>query len=456
MISQLKLKNVGPIKQANIKFNNLTIISGRNGVGKTYLSYTYFLLVEKFRDELRNIIVIPKALRTLVEEVAESSSVSIKNASFKLKDFNIREETIKEALRKASSSVDILTDLDLPYDDNVKTQVEGVLDENFLANAYSFEVRQRLYSDLKFELIKEKESDTINIQILKEESIRLDPISIIMDANFIVSFFLTEELFKLNQFPITSERTGISLFNNELTKFNRRGRISLEKNEERYSLPIELNISNYRSIKNRLVTYNDWTQKIKPGFQSQVHEVLGGHYEVDEQEIYFRPKGRNIRVPLKSSSGASKSLMLLDYFMYTYKGYGSLIIDEPELNLHLDSQKEIARILCSVANQGIQVVVTTHSDHFIREINNLIMLSSPKIASHIKQKIMKDSGIRNDSIISPDKVSTVVISAEKRESFEMPVSEYGIDLQLFNDEIMKSNDITNELMMAIYEAPNDK
>ena len=313
----------------------------------------------------------------------------------------------------------------------------------------------RLRSDIDYRISKEKGSTIIKADFIKESAEELDE-SAILNLSFILKIFITEELLGLNQFPITSERTGISLFHAELSeKSGYQYRLEGAETPVRYSRPIEINIANYRFIKNRRSSYNHWLFNGKPGFQKQVSSIVGGQYEIDDKEIYFSPKGQNIRVPLKSSSGASKSLILLDYFLHMYKAYGSLIIDEPELNLHLDSQKEIAQVLCSIANQGINVIVTTHSDHFIREVNNLIMLSSPKLKEHQRQEILKKSGISKDAIISPKKVSTVVISSKERKTYSMPISEYGIDLQLFNEEIMRSNDITQELMTAIYEAEDD-
>jgi predicted ATPase len=55
-----------------------------------------------------------------------------------------------------------------------------------------------------------------------------------------------------------------------------------------------------------------------------------------------------------------------------------IIIDEPELNLHPDNQRKIARWLVRVVNAGFKVMITTHSDYIIREFNNLIMLQTAK------------------------------------------------------------------------------
>ena len=49
-----------------------------------------------------------------------------------------------------------------------------------------------------------------------------------------------------------------------------------------------------------------------------------------------------------------------------------LTIDEPEAHLHPAMQRKLASFLACVAGRGAGVVVTTHSDYFLGEINNLI------------------------------------------------------------------------------------
>lgn len=49
-----------------------------------------------------------------------------------------------------------------------------------------------------------------------------------------------------------------------------------------------------------------------------------------------------------------------------------LTIDEPESHLHPAMQRKVALLLADVVNHGIGVTVTTHSDFFLGEINNLI------------------------------------------------------------------------------------
>ena len=54
------------------------------------------------------------------------------------------------------------------------------------------------------------------------------------------------------------------------------------------------------------------------------------------------------------------------------------MVDEPELNLHPENQRRLARFIATLVNNGIKVFVTTHSDYIIKEINTLIMFDQEK------------------------------------------------------------------------------
>ena len=43
-----KIKNLGPIREAEIALNDLTIIAGKNNSGKTYISYALYGFLNRF------------------------------------------------------------------------------------------------------------------------------------------------------------------------------------------------------------------------------------------------------------------------------------------------------------------------------------------------------------------------------------------------------------------------
>jgi predicted ATPase len=452
MISKLRVTNIGTIKRAEDEFKDLTIICGRNGVGKTYLSYTQYIIAKRFQYALAKSIYIPDSVRGAVHELAFEERSRFKH-TFSLEYLSEVFDTARNTLRSEQTKRRVLDALDLESKEN--STVEAFFNENPFSKVYEYSGMSalRISDEGRIEVYKEADSYDLNITIQNTGEAAVDPESLLDDIQFIFSIFVIEEVLRIRLFAITSERTGISYFQDLLTSQLRKNIYGDRVDDDGFgaiSEPIRDNISTYRTIKASKYPYNHWMHKNKKALIGIVSDIVGGEYETEKGKFFFRPKGQNKRVPLRSSSGASKALLLIDYFIWKYHNYGSLIIDEPELNLHLDNQKAMARLLCAIANLGVQVVVTTHSDHFIREVNNLIMLSSPKIKPHEKQAIMKKGGVKQLSVIKPENVSTVVISSTTKVTHKMEVGEYGIDLNLFNDEILKGNEITNELIMTIY------
>lgn len=449
MIDRINIRELGPIKKADVDFKNLTIICGKNSVGKTYLSYSYYMLSKKVKKALAQQLSIPEALQKTFSRISNEPSVASTSLSLEISDFNLTKESLAKSMEDTDFTFDIFKSLSI--EPTEKSHISCALESKILSKLYENHNELTVLGDVQLKITKSSNSNVVTVSIEKS---KIEPASLEVDLEFIFRVFILDHLLKLNQFPITSERTGISLFYPDLDDVARR-HVTQDNEEDddssRYCLPIEDNIDTVRRIRNGRHRYNNWLYKNKKSVQEQLSSLLGGEYQIDKGQVFFKPKGKEVLVPIRSSSGASKSLLLLDYFLHQHRSFGALVIDEPELNLHLDGQKEMARVLCAIANMGIQVVVTTHSDHLIREVNNLIMLSSDKIPEHVKRSIQKKSGIHTSSIIKPSDVSTVVINSSTSTTQAMNVSEYGIDLKLFNDEIMKSNDIANDLMMAIYD-----
>lgn len=78
----------------------------------------------------------------------------------------------------------------------------------------------------------------------------------------------------------------------------------------------------------------------------------------------------NNRIRSVEEIGAGQQQLLALSFAHAYaksfKGHGLiLIIDEPETHLHPLAQKWLARTMFQMASDGLQLVITTHSPHFI-------------------------------------------------------------------------------------------
>ena len=84
------------------------------------------------------------------------------------------------------------------------------------------------------------------------------------------------------------------------------------------------------------------------------------------------------------------------------------MVDEPELSLHPENQRRIAKLFARLVNLGVKVFITTHSDYIVKELNTLIMLNYNK--PHLK-RIAEENGYRESELITAEQIKVYV--AEK-------------------------------------------
>ncbi|MGB0862385.1 MAG: hypothetical protein ACPGXZ_05675, partial [Saprospiraceae bacterium] len=69
---QFNIENLGPIHQANIEINGLTVITGQNGIGKSYLGKGLFSVVDIASDSYINTrFVIYQQVSEIIEAIIE-------------------------------------------------------------------------------------------------------------------------------------------------------------------------------------------------------------------------------------------------------------------------------------------------------------------------------------------------------------------------------------------------
>jgi hypothetical protein len=217
------------------------------------------------------------------------------------------------------------------------------------------------------------------------------------DSNLTVSIFLGIYFSQIYSiwipFIATSERTGAALFYKDLdVKRNqlvdyiqknptiRGGDIPLKAS--RYTMPIQDNIDIIRDY-DRIVKQKSFLFEENPEYKNFLENwkrFIGGDYLENNGMLSFSSTDGNVpSLPLYITSSAVQSLFLLDvYVRHCAQKHKTLFIDEPELNLNPSRQVTLARLLLDLANFGVKLVITTHSDYIIREINIAMLEKSRK------------------------------------------------------------------------------
>ena len=110
--------------------------------------------------------------------------------------------------------------------------------------------------------------------------------------------------------------------------------------------------------------------------------VLEGKVRVEDSDtgfphILYRPSGWMRDLPLmRTSSMVSELASIVLYLRYLVRPGDLLIIDEPEAHLHPATQTVLAREVIRWVLGGCRVVVTTHSEWFLEQIANRVVLDA--------------------------------------------------------------------------------
>ena len=271
----------------------------------------------------------------------------------------------------------------------------------------------------------------------------------------------TENNENSSAFLLPAERNGLHLFYRELSA----KRTALLHHASKKDIDINELLKDVKRSRyaNPIARYIDWLNEIPENKKSKsdmfhkyidyVHKsLIRGRYTVDQSgEITFRPykiKGSSTpqAMDLHLTSSTVKSLFgLWFYLKHQAKKGDVLMIDEPELNIHPENQLKIARLLAQLVNAGLKVVISTHSDYIVREINNLIMLSQDKNGS-----LLKKYGYTKEEVLDPDKVAAYLFDECKITPFEIAPQD-GIYATTFDDVITELNQTGDDIHYSLVE-----
>lgn len=385
----ITVKNLGPISEANFKVGDLTVICGKNNTGKTYITYVLYGFLDYWRNVYNEITTCPE------KEPIESFAVRF--------------------LRHAC------------------TEYSAYYLPTLLSNR--------------------KENN--------QGSIILDD-----DIGVIPDFFKSENNKKTlpKVFIASAERTGAALFQREVD-FTRSRLIDLLKETNinpqqllgrftaEYPLPVKHNIDFIRDLPNIINKQSDFSIE-HPEILVAFNEVTGGDYTVNSVGgISYAPHNQpELKLTLAESSSTVRSLVDIGFYLKHLAKKGDLLmVDEPELNLHPENQRKIARLFAMLVNAGIRVFITTHSDYIIKEFNTLLLLN--KDDERISE-LAKREGYQTNELLRPEQLNIYMTTpdttvVDRKVYILTPAkinAESGIELKTFNETIEDMNRVQDEIV----------
>lgn len=450
---KVEIKELGFVKHIKLDLGkDLTILCGPNNTGKTYVAYAIYGLM-KFRSELPKSKKVGEEIKNLIEkgqieldiiELLKENNTSYLNDISKSYVKQIPKVFASDDTTFAKTEIKI----ELGEIEDLKTKIlaETISQEIGIRNSISVKIAKNINSTkITCILIENENKDNSNKHQI--------PTTLLLD-------FIAERIFNILVdfiFPKTyiapAERIAINIFSKELSLKRNvlvdkllelkdvgkdddpfdlvKRRATRYPSPIRDSLEISEDLNNFKKNKSEFEYFADEIEK----------EILKGQVLISKEgDVQFKPdKAKSLKLPIHLTASVVKSLSnLVIYFRHLATKGDFIIIDEPELNLHPDNQVIIARIIAKIVNKGFKVLISTHSDYIIRELNNLIMLKD-------KPTFVEKYDYSEDSLLNHKKVGAILFHYNSRKCSNLEINDTGFEVETIDNVINELNERSEDL-----------
>jgi len=137
-------------------------------------------------------------------------------------------------------------------------------------------------------------------------------------------------------------------------------------------------------------------------------EIVAGNGGPAYPDIQYRQGETRLSLNRCSSMVAEVAPIIL-FLKHLVMPGDLLIVEEPEAHLHPDNQRILARAIVKMIRRGIHVLATTHSDYFLQQVSNFLMLGT-------RPAEREGLGYSEDDFLTEEDVSAYLFSAPDPQS----------------------------------------
>lgn len=449
----IKIQNLGTIKEACIDLNKkLTVFCGPNNTGKTYVSYIIYALTNIGMKPTQ--VLSDELLKSFIQEGQFSFEIDAKDV------YRFRDELTGLIKDNLSTIFGVSDEKTQSYFSTFNLSFESTLDEfqdKIIKEGFKLGVS---ILDIDIQITKMNDSRLVLIENISEKK-TIKPATVqFLTYQMVTMIYICLALYPASTsaiFPV--ERNSIYTFSKELSlqrnllieqmqELSSNKKLNpwdlLEKRSTRYPLAVRdcLEVADdLVNLQSRRSPFYEFAEQLE-------EQLLKGKISVskDGEVIYVPAKAKSVKLPIHLSASIVKTLSSLTFYLrYLAKNNDLIIIDEPELNLHPDNQIVLARLFAKLINKGFRLLISTHSDYIIREINNLIMISS---SSDEMKNLAIELGYQNDEYIDSNEVNAYLFNHKGKRSVvvsKIPVTVAGFEVDTIDSAINNLNSVSEEL-----------
>ena len=398
---KVRIDQLGRIRDSEILVSPLMVFSGESGLGKSYLA----LLCHYFFELLIN--------TSRLNHFFVDNNIDFNVLSKDFKDAGTALEIKKQDLEAWMAKDAILYLRYMLGYDGISGQIEITLPES-VPDTIAFTYKKELTG-----LVDKEEIYTIlslgNLRFRIQEKTQFDE----SPFAFLLRFVLIDYIFGNYQ-----------MLDSTFVLPPSRGPILTEQ--------IIPTTGMYSEFLNDMAGLN--RTKPRPDTASEIvlklfRTILEG--EVDKEETTYIYTTNDASMPVSAAAASIREIAPLQILAKKQDvGRCAILVEEPEAHLHPLKQRMMADIIGALSHNGAIMQITTHSDYFLRRLNELIMFAKAK-------KTTDD----------PDKLRTLsekVNIVEDMSIDESIIGAYLLRKQADNTSIAVKQDISNGIPFAAF------
>jgi len=326
MIQSIELKNFKSIKRKYFPLRKLNLLLGLNGMGKSSFIQSLLLLRQSENLETHGELRL---------NGLPNGYVNIGTTKDARYQYAKKEETIDISLQFKGSKP-----FEMNFNYEFESDILNVKDNSFfnILNGYTCQHKsEALFSE--------------NFQYLNAN--RIPP-----QSNHTKSFHNVVKLENIGNYGEYTAHFIETFYNNEINFENLIHKNSVIKDEV-----LETEIVN-KTLINQI---NLWMGEISPGVNIRTTSISSD--EVLLEYVYKQPNFGNTNrfKPENVGFGISYALHVVTALLASRPGE-LIIIENPESHIHPRGQAELGRLIALTAQNDVQLVIETHSDHVINGI----------------------------------------------------------------------------------------
>jgi len=402
---ELQLKNIGMIKEANVKIDGLTVIAGENSTGKSTIGKLLFSLIKstsRYNEDLEEskedkiLHLVQQNYFALRKEI--DFSVDKKYQQL-FSSYSFSRDIRKYGEDAINERINFIKDTSLSnIEKNLLEMKKILLKDSDIEEAQKSGFKKALISEFNGRISTKNNLNELTSIKINEGKNKILDIELLNDKiekfNFIDELSFSDATFI--ESPIVLQLSEI--IKNSKTYFEESDPDNRMQRMMRPNIPLHI-----KDLDNKLkiATYEDNLFDIEDlfGVDSNIENILSnlssimdGRFEYvgKEKDFKYISQDGNHFNSLNTATGI-KAFGIIQMLIKSeiINQNSLLILDEPEVHLHPKWQLKYAELIVELVNNNVSVLVTSHSPYMIEALQRYSGLS----------KINSDFYLAEDSYI---------------------------------------------------------